>query len=86
MIHVNIKKIINDYVECNEFEIKFINDKVKIYYHDKIEHFSSDMIVVSKNGKKYKVEGKNMVIETMFKEMITISGTINKITLGNKNE
>ncbi len=86
MIHVNIRKIINDYVECNNFEIKFTGGKVKVYYHDKIEHFSSDTIIVSKDDKKYKIEGKNMVIETMFKEMIVISGKVNKITLGNNNE
>lgn len=86
MIHLNIRRIINDYVECNNFEIKFTNGKVIVYYHDKIEHFSSDTIIVSKEGKKYKIEGKNMVIETMFKEMIIISGTIYKITLGNKDE
>lgn len=86
MIHVNIRKIINDYVECNNFEIKFIGGKVKVYYHDRIEHFSSDAIIVSKDDKKYKIEGKNMVIETMFKEMLVISGNVNKITLGNNNE
>ncbi len=86
MILVNIKRIINDYVECNEFEIKIIRGKVKVYYHDKIEHFSSDKIIVSKEGKRYAIEGKNMVIETMFEEMIVISGKINKITMGSKNE
>lgn len=83
---MNIKRIINDYVECNEFEIKIIRDKVRVYYHDKIEHFSSDKIVVLKGNKRYVIEGKKMVIETMFEEMIVISGKINKITMDNKNE
>lgn len=86
VIHVNIKSIINDYVECNEFEIKVIGGKVKIYYYDKIEHFSSDKIVVLKNSDKYVIEGKNMIIETMFEEMIVISGIINKIIIGKENE
>ena len=30
------KKLVNDYVECNNFEIKIDFDKVKIYYYDKI--------------------------------------------------
>ncbi len=86
VIHVNIKRIINDYVECNEFEIKIIGGKVKIYYYDKIEHFSSYKIIVLKDGDKYTIEGKNMIIETMFEEMIVISGNINKITIGKENE
>ena len=33
---MKIANIINDYVECNLFEIKIIDDRVKIYYYDKI--------------------------------------------------
>lgn len=86
MILVNIRRIINDYTECNLFEIKITDKKVKFYYHDKIEHFSSDKIIVSKDNKKYLVEGKNMVIETMFEEMIAISGVIKRITMVDNDE
>ncbi len=86
MILVNIKKIINDYVECNEFEIKIIKNKVKIYYYDKVEHFSSEKIIVLKNNDNYIIEGKNLVIETMFEEVLVICGNIKKITLGKKHE
>lgn len=86
MILVNIKKIINDYVECNEFEIKIIKNKVKIYYYDKVEHFSSEKIIVLKNNDNYIIEGKNLVIETMFEEDLVICGNIKKITLGKKHE
>lgn len=86
MILVNIRRIINDYTECNLFEIKITNKKVKVYYYDRIEHFSSDKIIISKDNKKYIIEGKNMVIETMFEEMIAISGVIKKITMVNNDE
>ncbi len=86
MILVNIKKIINDYVECNEFEIKIIKNKVKIYYYDKVEHFSNEKIIVLKNNDNYIIEGKNLVIETMFEEILVICGNIKKITLGKKHE
>lgn len=86
MILVNIKKIINDYVECNEFEIKIIKNKVKIYYYDKVEHFSNEKIIVLKNNDNYIIEGKNLVIETMFEEVLVICGNIKKITLGKKHE
>lgn len=86
MILVNIKKIINDYVECNEFEIKIIGGKVKIYYYDKIEHFSNSKIIVSKDNQKLSVEGDELVIETMFEELIIIAGNVNQIVLGRQNE
>lgn len=86
VILVNIKKIINDYVECNEFEIKIINGKVKIYYYDKIEHFSNSKIIVSKNDQKVSVEGKGLVIETMFEELVVIAGNVSQIILGKQNE
>ena len=73
-------------MECNEFEIKIIKNKVKIYYYDKVEHFSSEKIIVLKNNDNYIIEGKNLVIETMFEEVLVICGNIKKITLGKKHE
>lgn len=73
-------------MECNEFEIKIIKNKVKIYYYDKVEHFSNEKIIVLKNNDNYIIEGKNLVIETMFEEILVICGNIKKITLGKKHE
>ena len=73
-------------MECNEFEIKIIKNKVKTYYYDKVEHFSSEKIIVLKNNDNYIIEGKNLVIETMFEEVLVICGNIKKITLGKKHE
>lgn len=74
--------MINDYVECGEFEIKIKNGKIKIYYYDKVEHFSNTRITVSKNGQSVSIEGNKLVIETMFEELVIISGDIKKVILG----
>ena len=86
MILLNIRNIVNEYVECNIFEIRVINEKAIIYYYDMVKHFSSNKIIVISKNKEYSILGKNMVIETMFKDQIIISGEINKIILGEKNE
>lgn len=78
---MDFKKIINDYVECNEFEIKIKNGKVKIYYYDKLENFSNTKITISKKDQLVSVEGSKLVIETMFKEMLVISGNVEKVVL-----
>lgn len=83
---MKLKKVINDYVECNTFEIKIINRKVKIYYYDNIESFTSSVIVVSKDNDIFKIKGKSLVIETMFEEYMVISGKITAIELGYKDE
>lgn len=79
-------KLVNDYTQCNKFEIQIIDEKVKIFYYDNIKNFSSNKIVISKNNRDYTVKGKNLVIETMFLEYLIISGEINLIELGKSNE
>lgn len=83
---MNLKKIINDYVECNEFEIKVKDGKVKIYYYDKVENFSNTKITISKKNQLVSIVGNKLIIETMFKEMIVISGDIEKVILGHIDE
>ena len=78
---MNIKNIINDYVECNLFEIKYKNKKLYFYYYDKINHFSSSKIEVINNKDKYIVDGSNLIIESMYKEQIIISGNIHNIKM-----
>ena len=80
---MKLSKLVNDYVECNNFEIKINFDKVKIYYYDKIECFSSSKVVVLCKDKKVIINGKKLVVETMFEEYMIISGNINSIELGN---
>ena len=31
---MNIRSIIDNYTECNNFEIKYINSKLYVYYYD----------------------------------------------------
>lgn len=85
-MHLKLKKIIDDYVECNNFEIKIIDKKVKIYYYDNIERFTSNLIEVSNKNDRFIIRGKNLVIETMFVEYMVISGDIKMIELGYHNE
>ncbi len=83
---MELLKVINDFTECNNFEIKFFKGKIYIYYYDKIEHFSDNKIVISKETKNYMIAGKKLVIETMFKDLVIISGNIQKIFLRKENE
>lgn len=83
---MNLRKLVNDYVECERFEIQIIDGKVKIFYYDSIEGFSNNKIVIKKNNNRYIVKGKKMVIETMFEEYLIISGDIYQIELEQKDE
>lgn len=83
---MNLKKIINDYTECNTFEIKIKEGKLQIYYYDDVESFSSDKIIVKKENNIVEIFGDNLVIETMFKEFLVIKGTIKKVTLVQQDE
>ena len=76
---MNIRKAINCYVECNEFYINIKNNKVYIYYYDSIENFSSSSITILNEQKKYIIKGSNLAIETMFEELVVVSGDINNI-------
>ena len=83
---MNLRKLVNDYVECEKFEMHIIDGKVKVFYYDSIEGFSNNKIVIKKNNKHYIIKGKKMVIETMFEEYLIISGNIYQIELEIKNE
>ncbi len=83
---MSLRKVINDYVECNNFEIKITNKKVKVYYYDNIENFTSSKVTISKDNELINIKGKDLVIETMFKEYLVISGKINSIELGSFND
>lgn len=83
---MNIKKIIDNYVECNTFEIKIIGKKVKVYYYENIESFTSNTVVITSGNDIVKINGKNLVIETMFEEYAVISGNIKSLELGSKHE
>lgn len=83
---MKFRNIINNYVECNEFEISYKNKKIKIFYYDEIESFSEKKIKIKKDNLIYMIIGSNMIIETMFKEYLIISGNIYKIVLENDNE
>ena len=79
---MNLRNIINDYAECNRFEIKYVNGRVYVYYYNKIENFTSKEIVIIAD-KKYRVNGSKLIIDELKKEVICISGSIKSIVIDN---
>lgn len=76
---MNIRNVIDNYIECNNFEVKYINNKLFIYYYNDIKDFSSNEINISYNDKKLIIKGNNLVIETMYKEYLIINGNIKSL-------
>lgn len=83
---MNLMRLVNDYTECNKFEIKLDSSKAKIFYYDSIKNFSSNKIIILKNKKDYVIKGKNLVIDTMFTEYLIITGEIFSVEIGKVNE
>lgn len=83
---MNIRKLIDNYVECNTFEIKFKKRKLYVYYYDNINHFSSDKIELISNKDIFTVLGKKLIIEELYKELLVISGEISNIKIDTSNE
>ena len=83
---MNFMRLVNDYTECNKFEIQLDSSKAKIFYYDSIKNFSSNKIIILKDKKDYVIKGRNLVIDTMFVEYLIITGEIFSIEIGNANE
>lgn len=83
---MNIRELIDNYVECNTFEIKFKKRKLYVYYYDNINHFSSDKIELISNKDVFTVLGKKLIIEELYKELLVISGEISNIKIDTSNE
>lgn len=79
---MNIKGVINNYTECNRFEIKYVNGRVYVYYYKKIENFTNKEITIIAD-KKYKIIGNKLIIDELKKEVISISGLIKSIVIDN---
>ena len=79
---MNFMRLVNDYTECNKFEIQLDSSKVKVFYYDSIKNFSSGKIIILKNNKDYVIKGKNLVIDTLFTEYLIITGEIFSIEIG----
>lgn len=76
-----LSKTINDFVEINNFEMIFINNKLKILYYTDIPVFKDNVIKIKYNGKMIVIKGKKLIIETMYKEYVIVSGIIEQIIL-----
>ncbi len=81
-----LRQMIDDFTECNKFEIKIKDNKATFYYYDKIKHFSSTNVVISNANKDVIIFGNNLIIEQMFLEYVTISGNITKMEFKNNEK
>lgn len=78
--------MLNQYVECNDFEVRVINGKVRVYYYDLVENFSSKRINIKHKNGKLIINGNSLVIETMFPELLIINGKISSLDFGETYE
>ena len=80
---MSIRSLINDYSECNFFELKYKNNNIYIYYYERIEDFNSNEIIISGNNCQYKIIGNKLIIKELNKEMLTVDGNIKRIEIDN---
>ncbi len=78
---MNLKRIIDNYIELNDFEIKIKDNKIMLYYYDSIQSITNDKIIIKYSDKIVEVIGNNLAIETMFEDFLIIKGTIKKVIL-----
>ncbi len=83
MITLKLRQLINDFTECNNFEIKIKDNKVTLYYYDKIKNFSTSNVAIITKNKLITIHGNNLVIEQMFLEYVTVKGEILKLEFSN---
>ena len=76
-----LSKTINNFVEINNFEMIFINNKLKILYYTDIPVFKDNVIKIKYEDKNITIKGKKLIIETMYKEYVIVSGNIEQIIL-----
>jgi len=78
---VKLMRLVDDFTMTNNFEILFKNNKIKIAYYDELIDFKNDLVIVRINNSKIKIFGKNLRIESMYKEYVLIGGIITKMLL-----
>ncbi len=83
---MNLKKLINDYVECGNFTIKYCNNKLYIYYYNQINNVTSKNIIITKNNINYSIKGNNLSLDEMFEETLVIKGDIKLVEMDEKVE
>lgn len=73
-------RMVNDYVNDNNFSMIYKNKTLDVINYTKILDFSSSLISFEYKNNSYYVEGENLVISKMMEEEILITGNIKKIT------
>ena len=83
---MKLLRMVDEYTNVGIFEIIYKNKKLKISYYDEIVDFNSKSIIIKSNNQKIICRGHNLVIETLYKELVIISGRISSIEFGEYNE
>ena len=73
-------RMVNNYVNDNNFSIIYKNRTLDVINYTKILDFSSTLISFEYKNNSYYIEGENLVISKMMEEEILITGNIKKIT------
>ena len=73
-------KIMDNYINNNNFNIIYKNKTLNVINYTKILDFSSTLISIEYKNNTYYIEGENLVISKMLEEEILITGNIKKIT------
>lgn len=77
---MNIRKLIENKITDNTFELVYKNNKITVYGYDKIKTVLDGKIVIEKDKNVIIIKGDNVFIESMFKEYLTISGTLKEVS------
>ena len=73
-------RMVDNYINDNDFSMTYKNKSLDIINYTKILDFSSTLISFEYKNNSYYVEGENLVISKMMEEEILITGNIKKIT------
>ena len=73
-------RIVNNYINDDNFSMIYKNKVLDVINYTKILDFSSTLISFEYKNNSYYVEGDNLVISKMMEEEILITGNIKKIT------
>ena len=82
---VILLKILNEfrnYMLEENFEFRFIDNKLNIINYKSINHFDSNKIIISHGDGYIVINGKNLIVSRLLNNEIMIKGKINGIEIG----
>lgn len=84
-IYINVKKmklirVIDNYINEKNFSMIYKNNSLDVINYTEILDFSSSLIRIRDNNRKYDIEGNNLVISKMMDDELLVTGDINRVT------